>query len=127
MDQLWKEVLREKRESIIQSADAENVFLNRLLDHLISKECIQQDQRELIMRKSSSRDRVGAMIDFLCSENERAFDELCNAIELFGNVAKQQLADSLRQSLMIKYEALGRRYKGICIQLFALCLTSNTV
>jgi Caspase recruitment domain len=122
MDQLWENSLLENRESILRSADSADVLLNHLLDHLFSEGCIQRDQKEKIKKHQLSRNRMGALIDFLLTENKTAFDELCNALESFGNDAKQQLARILRQSLRSKSEEHSRQNEGILYN-----FTSSTV
>jgi Caspase recruitment domain len=126
MDQLWKEVLLENRESVIESADSTDVLLSRLLDHLFSKRCIQRDQKEEIEKRQFSRTRMGALIDFLLTENKTAFDELCNALESFGNDAKLQLAQRLRQSLKNKYKERGRKNEGIWTTYLSQCTIYRT-
>lgn len=97
-------MLRENRVTILQSADSHDIVLNRLLDHLLSKNCIQQDQKELIKRKEVSKDRMGTLLDFLSSEGRIAFDELCTAFENFGTQDKKDLASTLRLSISQKQQ-----------------------
>jgi len=102
MDEPWKEVLLDKRDAILSSADPYNVVLNRLIDHLNSRRCIQQDQIDLIKNETLtpvSRDRFIKLLDFVSSEGITAFNELCNAFEAFGTEDKSQLAATLRKNL----------------------------
>jgi hypothetical protein len=102
---LWQQVLREQRVTILQSADGHDLFLDRLLDYLLSKGCIQPDQKELVKRKEVSKERMGTLLDFLSTEGPTAFDELCTAIENYGTVDKKNLANSLRQCMVQKENA----------------------
>jgi len=94
--QLWKESLLLHRERIIESADIHDVLLNRLLDRLLAARCIQLDQKEIIKRKETARERCGTLLDFIHAEGKRAFNELCEALEKFGTEDKQDLVDSMR-------------------------------
>jgi Caspase recruitment domain len=97
MDALYSEVLLEQRQAIVKSADPNDVLLNHLLNHLRSKRCLILSQEERIRSNVVSSDRIGCLLDFLSSEGQKAFDELCNALEDFGTEDKQKLSESLRQ------------------------------
>src|SRR5664279_2939450 len=102
MDHLYQEVLLEYRKDIVIKADPDDVFLGRLLDHLMSKRCIQVDQKERIKREIISKERCGKLLDFVSSEGHTAFLELCNALDEFGTNHSEQLADKMRKSLEVK-------------------------
>jgi hypothetical protein len=57
MDDVWNVVMLEHREKILNSTDADDVFLDFLLDHVMNKYCIQRDQKELIKCEKLSRNR----------------------------------------------------------------------
>lgn len=99
MDELCHEVLLANRQNIIRSADPNDVFLNRFLDHLLSTQCLQRDQMELVKRETVSRGRCGKLLDFVSSEGCQAFLELCNALDDFGTVNSKAIAVSMRTSL----------------------------
>jgi hypothetical protein len=102
MDQLYRDVLLEHREAIIKSADPHDVLLKRLIDHLRSKKCLNEDQEQIIRSKIVSRDRIVCLLHFLSTEGQGAFEELCNSLEAFGTADKEELADLLRTSLRMK-------------------------
>jgi len=104
----WKQVLIEHREAIVQSADRDDVVLDYVLDHLISKRCIQVDHYELVKREPKLRSRINKLLHFISSEGRNTFDELCNAFENFGTDDKRQLANSLRQIHQDKDVIIGR-------------------
>ena len=112
MDQLWRDVLTENRSTIVQSADIHDVFLDSLIDHLLSKSCIQVVHQEFIKRGNVSGDRIRKLLDFISSADKRAFDELCNGMEAFGTDDKKCLADSLRESLKCKQEQARKDSPG---------------
>ena len=111
---LWQKVLKEKRSSILDKADAGNVFLNKLLDHLLSKHCLQMHQQQKVLTERGSIDCCRKLLDFIYSADQKAFDELCNAIENFGTRDTKNLADMLRCSLATKQrpwrECLNGKY-----------------
>jgi RNA-splicing ligase RtcB len=108
----WQQVLREHRVRIIQAADLHDTLLNALLDHLFSKKCIQQDQRELIKKKEISRDRMSTLLDILSSEGQSAFNEFCTALENFGTEEKKLLASTLRKSFTKKIKVKSEEDAG---------------
>jgi len=108
MEEPWKEVLLEYRHAIVNSADPHDVFLNYLIDHLLSKRCIQHDHSQLVKHERFPRARVGKLLDFVSSEGSQAFDELCNALEEFGTEYKKQLANTLRRSFGERNIVSGR-------------------
>lgn len=103
MAQSQKDVLVAYRRSIIESADAGDVFLDRLLTHLLANRCIQAEHIEVIKRQHVSRNRVGKLLDVLQLGGVKAFDELCNALDHFGTEHAMDLASTLRQVLKQKY------------------------
>lgn len=103
MDQLCREVLNEQRQLIVASADPQDVLLRHLIDHLVSKKCLNSSQEECIMRINHlSSSRMTSLLQFLCLGGATAFDELCKALEEFRNVGTDSLASSLRQKLKDK-------------------------
>jgi len=112
MDKLWREVLVEHRLALMEKADENDVLLNRLLDHLLAKRCLQSDHKQLIKGQALSRNRCGMLLDYIQFEGASAFDELCHALEAFGTDDKEQLACSLKQALIAKQEIMGRHYTG---------------
>lgn len=113
MEHLWKDALQEHYEDIVKSADHDDVFLDNMLDHMLSKRCIQSEQKELIKSEKSSCKRCRKFLDFLQSEDRSAFDELCNALETFGTESKTHLANLLKKSLIEKQESECRTYNGM--------------
>lgn len=96
---LCREVLAAHSQCIIQSADPDDIFLNRLLEHLHTRQCIQRDQIELLKREPVSFDRCAKLLEFVSnSEGCQTFLELCNALDVFGTVNSRALADSMRKS-----------------------------
>ena len=102
IDRMWQKVLNEERSSIVDKAVASDAFVNRLLDHLLGKHCIQMLQKQEILTAAGSTDRCRKLLDFIYSTNQKTFDELCNAIEKFGTPDTKDLADCLRCSLETK-------------------------
>jgi len=122
MDQeLWKKSFQSHRKRIINSADADDVLLNRLLDHLLGVFCLQPDQKEVIKSQRTARERCGKLLDFVRTEGKGAFDELCNALEDFGTRDKKDLADSMRK------EAGKKRAIYNLIFYHVLCFFSRSV
>jgi len=95
---MWEKSLLLHRERILKSADADDVLLNRLLDHLLGALCLQHEQKEIIKRKDTARERCGKLLDFVHTEGKGAFDELCKALENFGTKDKKDLVDSMRET-----------------------------
>lgn len=112
MDHLCAEVLREKRESIVSSADPHRVLLGRLLDHLTMKRSINEDHIEHIHSGITSRDRFGRLLDFVSAEGRTAFNDLCDAFRGFNTHGKSELADELQSAL------------GMCMFMTCECLNS---
>jgi len=104
----WREVLKELKETIVQSADRDDVFLDRILDHLISTRCITEDQCEVVKRERYARSRINKLLQFISSEGHNAFNELCNALENLGTDDKKLLASRLRQAQQEKNTISGR-------------------
>jgi len=52
-NELWGEVLKELRETLAQSADRDDVFLDRILDHSTSTRCNTEDQREVVKHQGN--------------------------------------------------------------------------
>jgi Caspase recruitment domain len=117
MDQMCEKVLLEHRQEFIRSADVDDVLLDFLLDHLISKNCIQADQKEFIKTERLSRNRCGKLLDFVSAEGPKAFDELCNALDAFGTDSKKRLACTFRQSLKMKEDMTAHRMQPHRMQL----------
>jgi len=99
MSHSWRKVLSENRKDILQAADEHNVFLGRLLDRMISTQCIQREQKELIMNGTTARDRLSKLLDIVDTEGRTAFDELCNGLEEFGTEHQTRLAEHPQQSV----------------------------
>lgn len=98
MDSLWKEALREHHDSVV-SAIRDEVIMQRLLDHLYSNKCIEDEHKELVRNEKTSRARANCLLDILKTQTEKVFHELCNALDNITIDAHQTLAQSLRQSL----------------------------
>jgi hypothetical protein len=112
MDQLWKNVLQENRKKLVLSADREDILLKSLLDYLMSEFCIQSDQEDCILRETSSSNRIRKLLDVVSYEGEKAFNELCNALETFGTDDKKSNACSMRQSLTQLKQRQWKDYPG---------------
>jgi len=111
MDAPWREVLLDNRDAIVCSADTHDALLNRVLDYLLLKWCIQLDQNVAIKFERHPRDRFRKLLDFLSSESCTVFDKLCNAFRAFDTDDKVQLADKLQQDLR-KFLCSVFKYKG---------------
>lgn len=113
MENLWKDALQEHYKDIVQLADHEDVFLDNLLDHMLSKRYLQLEQKELIKNEKSSSKRCRKFLDFLLKESRSPFDELCSALDTFGTESTNHLANLLRKSLIDKQERECKTYGGM--------------
>jgi Caspase recruitment domain len=102
MAQLHVDVLLDYRTAMINAADQNNVLLNHLLNHLRSKRFLNVTQEEHVLSKTAACDRMSSLLDFLSSEGQKAFEELCKALADFGTEDKEELAASMLQSLREK-------------------------
>jgi hypothetical protein len=102
MDRLYRDALLEQSEAIIESADSHDILLNHLISSLRSKNYLNEAQEQTVRSKNESRDRIFCLIQFLSTEGQKAFEELCNSLEAFGTDGKKELANLLRMSLRKK-------------------------
>jgi Caspase recruitment domain len=108
---LWRDVLRELRLDIVRTI-SDQVVLSYLLDHLISKHCIEGEHKEQSLAKELRRERAGCLLDVIDSQNEQAFHEFCNALAAFKAGGQREMADKLRQRLCEKQIQECKRCKG---------------
>jgi len=102
-------VLSQHRDWILRSVDDDSVFLNHLLDHLMTKGYIQSDQVRFIKSEPVPQSRIGILLDLVLSEGNQAFNEFCKAVEVFGTCDKRALAGSLQRSLTENMNDAGNK------------------
>ena len=102
VDELSQNVLRMNISTILKHADQGDVFLDCVLDELISRpEPIISDaqKQDIKAQQGSSQQRFRKLLDYLRNGGLAEFIEFCNAIDCFRNLSSHTLATELRKTL----------------------------
>jgi Caspase recruitment domain len=99
MDSLWKTVVQMHRCDIIRAADADDIVLNRVIDHLLSHNLVGllSESVQEIRKLTNSHARMRKLLDVLLDRGPDAsiFHVFCDALK---HAECDFIVEQLRQS-----------------------------
>ena len=98
---LSREALLTKYPTILEHANENDVFLDAILDHLMSRQkpIISDVQKQDIKAQPIGTQRFRRLLDYLRKGGLTEFIELCNGMEKFNTNSSHELSTELLTSL----------------------------